>query len=43
MSTAVEPVEVVEQDVELTDLASLADDLFDEQVERPGVACEIAT
>jgi hypothetical protein len=35
--------DVVEQDVDIIDLGSLVDDLYaDEQVERPGIVCEIA-
>ena len=42
VTTTVEVQEVVQQDVEMTDLSSLVDDLYaDDQVERPGVACEI--
>lgn len=43
MTTAIETEEFVAQDVELVDLSSLVEDLYtDDQVERPGIICEIA-
>ncbi|MDH6130644.1 hypothetical protein P3T37_000011 [Kitasatospora sp. MAA4] len=35
--------EIIEQDVELVDLSNLVDELYaEDQVERPGIICEIA-
>lgn len=42
MPMPVVEAETVEQDVELVDLSSLVDELYaEDQVERPGIICEI--
>ncbi|WP_267886067.1 hypothetical protein [Kitasatospora azatica] len=44
MSAAVTTAEIIEQDVELVDLSNLVEELYaEDQAERPGIICEIAT
>lgn len=43
MTSAVATVEEVEQDIEMVDLSGLVEELYaEDQVERPGILCEIA-